>query len=256
MRRRAGSNAPAPDAVAAYAGHALGVGAPAVRPARGADEADERSGRRCGVGRGSAPSSTRSIAPCRGSAPDSELTALNRVAGTGRWSRVSWRLREALAAMDRAGRITGRAVRRRRPRQPRAHRRTRRPAGRRTRRRRRRLAMPRPRGLERPRPVRVPGVPSTRAGSARGSRCAGRPRGRCRLPAAGLGAAARCGRRRRRRGPGAGGRLAGRDRGPARARGRRRRAAGRRSACDAGAVATSSVSVRHWTDPAGGPCTT
>ena len=37
---------------------------------------------------------------------DSELTALNRVAGSGRVVRVSWRLRVALAAIHRAGRIT------------------------------------------------------------------------------------------------------------------------------------------------------
>lgn len=38
---------------------------------------------------------------------DSELTALNRLAGTGRVVAVSWRLRMALAAIHRAGRITG-----------------------------------------------------------------------------------------------------------------------------------------------------
>ncbi|MEO5966347.1 MAG: FAD:protein FMN transferase [Candidatus Limnocylindrales bacterium] len=38
---------------------------------------------------------------------DSELTALNRVAGTGGVAQVSWRLRETIAAMDRARRITG-----------------------------------------------------------------------------------------------------------------------------------------------------
>jgi len=38
---------------------------------------------------------------------DSELCALNRTAGTGNVVRVSRRLREALAAMHRAGRITG-----------------------------------------------------------------------------------------------------------------------------------------------------
>ena len=37
---------------------------------------------------------------------DSELTALNRLAGSGRVTRVSWRLRQALAAIHRAGRIT------------------------------------------------------------------------------------------------------------------------------------------------------
>lgn len=38
---------------------------------------------------------------------DSELTALNRMSGTGSVARVSWRLREAIATMDRARRITG-----------------------------------------------------------------------------------------------------------------------------------------------------
>ena len=38
---------------------------------------------------------------------DSELTALNRVAGSGRVVSVSWRLREAVAIMDRASRLTG-----------------------------------------------------------------------------------------------------------------------------------------------------
>ena len=38
---------------------------------------------------------------------DSELTGLNRLAGSGRVLRVSWRLRRALAAIDRAGRATG-----------------------------------------------------------------------------------------------------------------------------------------------------
>ncbi len=38
---------------------------------------------------------------------DSELTALNRAAGTGRAVRVSWRLRETIALMDRARRMTG-----------------------------------------------------------------------------------------------------------------------------------------------------
>lgn len=37
---------------------------------------------------------------------DSELTALNRLAGTGRVAAVSWRMRVALAAIHRAGRIT------------------------------------------------------------------------------------------------------------------------------------------------------
>ena len=37
---------------------------------------------------------------------DSELTALNRAAGTDRVVRVSWRLREAIAIMDRARRLT------------------------------------------------------------------------------------------------------------------------------------------------------
>jgi FAD:protein FMN transferase len=37
---------------------------------------------------------------------DSELTALNRLAGSGRVVAVSWRLRVALAAIHRAGRIT------------------------------------------------------------------------------------------------------------------------------------------------------
>jgi thiamine biosynthesis lipoprotein len=37
---------------------------------------------------------------------DSELTAINRLAGTGRVVTVSWRLRVALAAIHRAGRIT------------------------------------------------------------------------------------------------------------------------------------------------------
>lgn len=38
---------------------------------------------------------------------DSELTALNRAAGTGRVVQASWRLREALALIHRAGRMTG-----------------------------------------------------------------------------------------------------------------------------------------------------
>jgi thiamine biosynthesis lipoprotein len=38
---------------------------------------------------------------------DSELTALNRQAGSGRMVAVSWRLRSMLAAIHRAGRITG-----------------------------------------------------------------------------------------------------------------------------------------------------
>jgi FAD:protein FMN transferase len=38
---------------------------------------------------------------------DSELTALNRLAGTGRVVAVSWRLRTMLAAVHRAGRLTG-----------------------------------------------------------------------------------------------------------------------------------------------------
>ena len=38
---------------------------------------------------------------------DSELTALNRLAGTSAVVQVSWRLREALATMHRAGTITG-----------------------------------------------------------------------------------------------------------------------------------------------------
>ena len=38
---------------------------------------------------------------------DSELTALNRLAGTGRVAAVSWRLRTMLAAVHRAGRLTG-----------------------------------------------------------------------------------------------------------------------------------------------------
>ena len=37
---------------------------------------------------------------------DSELTALNRLAGTGRVVPVSWRLRTAVAAVHRAGRLT------------------------------------------------------------------------------------------------------------------------------------------------------
>ncbi len=37
---------------------------------------------------------------------DSELTDLNRLAGSGRVVRVSWRLRRALSAVDRAGRMT------------------------------------------------------------------------------------------------------------------------------------------------------
>lgn len=37
---------------------------------------------------------------------DSELTALNRLAGTGRVVSVSWRLRTAVAAVHRAGRLT------------------------------------------------------------------------------------------------------------------------------------------------------
>ena len=37
---------------------------------------------------------------------DSELTALNRLAGTGAVVDVSWRLREAVAIMHRAGRVT------------------------------------------------------------------------------------------------------------------------------------------------------
>jgi FAD:protein FMN transferase len=37
---------------------------------------------------------------------DSELTALNRLAGTGRVARVSWRLRTMLALVHRAGRLT------------------------------------------------------------------------------------------------------------------------------------------------------
>jgi FAD:protein FMN transferase len=38
---------------------------------------------------------------------DSELTMLNRLAGSGQVVEVSWRTRRALAAIDRAGRITG-----------------------------------------------------------------------------------------------------------------------------------------------------
>ena len=38
---------------------------------------------------------------------DSELTALNRLAGTGRVAAVSWRLRTMLAAVHRASRLTG-----------------------------------------------------------------------------------------------------------------------------------------------------
>jgi len=38
---------------------------------------------------------------------DSELTAMNRLAGTGRVVAVSWRLRTMLAAVHRAGRLTG-----------------------------------------------------------------------------------------------------------------------------------------------------
>jgi thiamine biosynthesis lipoprotein len=38
---------------------------------------------------------------------DSELTRLNRRVGSGDVVRVSWRLRRALAAVDRAGRVTG-----------------------------------------------------------------------------------------------------------------------------------------------------
>jgi len=38
---------------------------------------------------------------------DSELTALNRLAGSGRSVAVSWRLREAVAVMARASRLTG-----------------------------------------------------------------------------------------------------------------------------------------------------
>lgn len=38
---------------------------------------------------------------------DSELTRLNRLAGSGQVVEVSWRLRRALAAADRAGRVTG-----------------------------------------------------------------------------------------------------------------------------------------------------
>ena len=38
---------------------------------------------------------------------DSELTAINRLAGTGAVVTVSWRLRTALAAIHRAGRVTG-----------------------------------------------------------------------------------------------------------------------------------------------------
>jgi thiamine biosynthesis lipoprotein len=38
---------------------------------------------------------------------DSELTALNRLAGSGRVARVSWRLRMMLAAVHRAARTTG-----------------------------------------------------------------------------------------------------------------------------------------------------
>jgi len=37
----------------------------------------------------------------------SELTGLNRLAGSGRWSRPSWRLRRALAGADRANRLSG-----------------------------------------------------------------------------------------------------------------------------------------------------
>ncbi len=37
---------------------------------------------------------------------DSELTLLNRLAGSGRVVEVSWRTRRALAAADRAGRVT------------------------------------------------------------------------------------------------------------------------------------------------------
>jgi thiamine biosynthesis lipoprotein len=37
---------------------------------------------------------------------DSELTMLNRLAGSGRVVQVSWRTRRALAAIDRAGRLT------------------------------------------------------------------------------------------------------------------------------------------------------
>lgn len=37
----------------------------------------------------------------------SDLTTVNRAAGSGRCSRVDWRLAEALVAADRAGRITG-----------------------------------------------------------------------------------------------------------------------------------------------------
>jgi thiamine biosynthesis lipoprotein len=38
---------------------------------------------------------------------DSELTRINRLAGSGQIVRVSWRLRGALAAIDRAARVTG-----------------------------------------------------------------------------------------------------------------------------------------------------
>ena len=48
---------------------------------------------------------------CPGSANSSDLTTVNRAAGSGRCSRVDWRLAEALVAADRAGRTDRRALR-------------------------------------------------------------------------------------------------------------------------------------------------
>jgi thiamine biosynthesis lipoprotein len=87
------------DRVAAFAGRALGS---ALRlQVRGATEASARSAWAEIV----AEFDAVDIALSR-FRDDSELTALNRAAGTDRVLLVSWRLREALALMDRARRMT------------------------------------------------------------------------------------------------------------------------------------------------------
>jgi thiamine biosynthesis lipoprotein len=92
------------DATAAYAGRALGSALRLfVRLAP-----DDDAGRPAGdaawdLVRAEFDAVDRALSRFRA---DSELTALNRLAGTERIVQVSWRLREALALMDRARRVT------------------------------------------------------------------------------------------------------------------------------------------------------
>jgi len=98
--------------VLAFEGRALGsplrlfVDATGIdpQPHDARDSAERAASRSWAIVRGEMSAADLALSRFR---DDSELTEINRRAGTGAVAEVSWRMRTALAAMHRAGRLTG-----------------------------------------------------------------------------------------------------------------------------------------------------